>query len=484
MKRIPYIVLIIVALLVVHSLLFFTQSCRLETGVTDGMHITPVDIRPEIQVTDGDIILDKSGLFPILKQNPAKWNEGNRKEVGVDQPEEIFYGESDIRFANCHFTKEFLPYFYSYQTPVIFSLCSFGSSGTYSDTHAPFGFLKLHFQNTITFEQNNFYKDIYFNDCQFDGRLQFAMENNFLDGTCTFMNCLAKSGIKFEKADPADTAKSLQGPTEIEFSEDTVRRCLDFSGYNFKNTALKLTDTWLDSLNLQDITLTEILSLRAGSLQRHYEKKNWAHSAFLRFLLSPYFDEWKERKTALNITGTDIEKISLDYSYFKLYFPKTASANDISALYKQLLDKYSHDGELMNYQAVDIDFHEYQGGIFNKVSHYWWNYGYNKQRIFVWTFLFMLAFATINYFNLSKAIDSYKIDNIQKWINDSGRRSKYHKAKKLLASILYTSGIFFGIKLNFEKLQFSRVGYAVFILIQFLVGLVCTGFIVNLIFSK
>jgi hypothetical protein len=484
MKRIPYIVFILGVLFIIHSLLFFTRSCQQDTGISNTISITPVDIMPEILVNDKDIVMDQSNLFPILKSNPEKWNKGNRKEISLDEPSEVIYGDSSIHFKSCHFAEEFLPYFYTYQTPVIFSLCSFGTPGDYSDAHAPFGFSNVHFQNNVSFEQNTFYRDIYFHECRFDRKLEFAAENTFVQGSCTFMNCAVKSGIQFEKVAGFDTLQSRQAPTELVFSEDTIHGCLDLSGFDFKNTSLIITDTWLDSLNLEDARIKDKLSLRAGSLQDRYKKKVWANSNFLRFFLAPYFDEFERQMTLLNISGTDVEKISLDYSYFKLYFPKKASPNDISALYKQLLDKYSRNGELINYQAVDIDFHRYLGGLFNWISHFWWNYGYTKQRIFFWTILFLFVFTICNYFNLAKALASYKITNIQTWIDNAKSEVKYRKLKSFFASLLYTSGIFFGIKLDFEKLQFSKMGYSVFILFQFLIGLVCTGFIVNLIFSK
>jgi len=150
-----------------------------------------------------------------------------------------------------------------------------------------------------------------------------------------------------------------------------------------------------------------------------------------------------------------------------------------------LLDKYSKNGEIENYKLVDIDYHNFQGGFFNFFSKYWWNYGYSKWLIFIWCLFFIGVFSLINYLLIPKIYYTYPllhINNYHHWVIRHQTFSKKNKKNlRYFTCLIYTCILFFGIKLDLSNLKFYKLSIAIFILFQFTIGLICTGFIIHLI---
>jgi len=374
----------------------------------------------------------------------------------------------------------------------------------------PFEFHKSTFQNFFLLLDTS-EVDINFEECTFKGRCligpnNFKNNKRLLFGGCNFRkgfilgspfnNKFFQEGylMRFGYDDSNDKITQFSNNRintlvnfDIYFNSDTLKGTLDFSHCIFSpGKSIQFDNTFLpDTIDLSYVALTDSIHLTSHEIFPQIKNKSWAKSAFLKFLLQPILDTSESFKCKINLVGTDVNKINLEYKYFNFYFPKGTTDNEITHSYESLLEKFKKDGETYNYELLDIDYHDYQGGLFNFFSKYWWNYGYSKWLIFIWSFLFIFIFTIVNFKNFTTAIICYPIKSIENILPDfkiirPHNQNRLNK-RSIVAASLYTSIVFFGIKLDVENINFKNFNYSLFVLLQFMIGLVCTGFIVHLI---
>ena len=349
-----------------------------------------------------------------------------------------------------------------------------------------FHFESDYFIQSTLFEHNTYETGLHFSICTFEEPLFFRSGNHFprkkdiIFSSCNFMRGIELSALFTPSLFPTE----VDSLSELQFDFGIINHKLSATKMDLKSfQTINFYRMQIDTIDISDSKFTNALTLRQYNVLNKVVEKNWMKNKFFKFLLSPYFDSTTTNKTALNIAGVNPNKLDIDYKFFSLYFNPDADENTKSATFQGLLEKYKANGESANYRAVDIDYRNMQGGFFNFLSRYWWNYGYDKARIVLWSLGFMFLFSLINYFKLKYVILAYKIESIEKWVTDRYQGRPFRGFYAGLASLLYTGALFFGIKLNFEKFDFKKTGYSLIILFQFLLGLVCTGFIINLILS-
>ncbi|HEY9001264.1 MAG TPA: hypothetical protein VIM89_07915 [Mucilaginibacter sp.] len=183
----------------------------------------------------------------------------------------------------------------------------------------------------------------------------------------------------------------------------------------------------------------------------------------------------KEEPTILKFYNTDLTNIEFDYdSRYKLYESPYPELN--RSIYEQLLVKFQNEKKLNSYERVDKEYFQSRHSWFvNELSFIWWDYSYNKWRIIIWTIFFLLLFTLWNYGNWEKLILIYPI---KKSADISASASEYEKIIKIF---VYTSFIFFSIKVDFEKLSFKSTKWLVYFFLQYIIGLICLFFIANAI---
>lgn len=139
--------------------------------------------------------------------------------------------------------------------------------------------------------------------------------------------------------------------------------------------------------------LKDTIHLRREDISNNYVQVWWLKNIFTNFFLAAFFGESQLEKTRINLTGVDISKVDMDYSSFELYFSRQANENEISAVYETLLDKYKINEGSENYRAIEIEYHNHKGDLFNFINRIWWNYEYSNGRIFFWSVAFLLLFS-------------------------------------------------------------------------------------------
>jgi hypothetical protein len=193
----------------------------------------------------------------------------------------------------------------------------------------------------------------------------------------------------------------------------------------------------------------------------------------------------EEKPILVSFKNFDISKVKFDYKHFKLLFSDTISQDEKESLYEALLNNFRSRGQLESYQLADIDYrtvklreHWYTHPlIWLNLS--WWNYGYSKSYIFLWTALFLLIFTPVTYKKLGYLNDEvYTMANIPK-VNDIHR-----KADLWWYSFIYTTSIFFKITLKMENLKFTDKRWTAYIILVYTLGVVCLAYMANFVLQK
>lgn len=196
------------------------------------------------------------------------------------------------------------------------------------------------------------------------------------------------------------------------------------------------------------------------------------------------------KNVTLTFIYTDVKNINFDYNkHLKL---NTIGKNYLgyydawSGLYETLLEKYKHQGKAESLQNVDVEFKQFKynnsiGGKFlNIVDNVWWYYGYRKYYVLLWTFGFIIFFFVINYstWNIMKL--TYPIIS-EKDISFHERQAHSWKIKirKFINVFIFTSFIFFSLKIDFSKISYKSVLGLLSFFSQYIIGLICLFFIVN-----
>jgi len=194
---------------------------------------------------------------------------------------------------------------------------------------------------------------------------------------------------------------------------------------------------------------------------------------------------------------TDIEKFILNYKYFHLrtfdsaeFLMRDEYEKDLATI-KAMQAKYSYSE---GYEKADKELKRYRYGrdhsyFLNWIDSYWWDYGYKKSLIIRNSLILMLMFFVINLFFYHRLIhETYVIDEFvsnDKTIDTRFKKSKFKKyAYKGIYCFLYTGFVFWGVKIDLHKIRFHWILPALYIILQYLVGLVCLAYLANYIISK
>lgn len=116
-----------------------------------------------------------------------------------------------------------------------------------------------------------------------------------------------------------------------------------------------------------------------------------------------------------------------------------------------------------------------------------WNYGYNKSLLIYRLLTAFGFFYLINIFIFNKlAKKVYIIPNISGELTkiQAGTKRKWLSHKYYLMALLYSSIIFFGIKMNVEKFNFKFLFLSFYLFIFYLIGLILLFYTIGIFITK
>ena len=219
-------------------------------------------------------------------------------------------------------------------------------------------------------------------------------------------------------------------------------------------------------------------------------------------------------KCKIDLFNSDISKIRINYVLFQLWFPADKTFEQRMSTYEKLLKKFKDEGFLESYKLLDIEYQDFinkqnKNITLNWFLKHWWNYGYNKEYVLIWSFCIFILFYLLNIFlfnHLQKNVFEVDFAFYPRTVSGEIERKTdsrdFSKPKQvflavnfrvlkafnaftvsLINPLIYTGVIFFGVTISLEKFKkFS--GWAIYIWLIYLVGLFCLAYIFNIIIVK
>ncbi len=336
-------------------------------------------------------------------------------------------------------------------------------------------FTQMVFLDSVEFEKMTSFSSAVFNEGT------EALNASFKD-YCDFTSTTFSKGADF-------TGSKFKELTD--FSGSIFNNTIDFSQVQFPKkssfTSLQLTPT------------TQIIFSGASlpdTMDFSFNTQKLISQIDLTAAIFPDTGDQRDKLHYLILYKTDISQFHLDYFHFRLLIPETIKVPDDSvkhrisddekeSMYEGLLNNFNLHGQKESYRRLDIEYQYFK--YYRKwwtVPVYWayrawWNFGYDKEWVFLWTFFFALLFTTINYFFLEK-LNEY-VFSMDKMPAEYDSLSKH---RKYWYSFVYTSIIFFKVTLNTDKLKFDHIWGTLYVMLIYASGLVCLAYIANFIIQK
>ena len=287
---------------------------------------------------------------------------------------------------------------------------------------------------------------------------------------CTFEGYFALNQISINELNLSNS--NIE--SECEFSETQICKKLLLSNLKLSNKS---------KLVFNDVSLPEYIDL-SNNLMIPYE---------IDLLTATHGGH--NYKTKINLFQSDVSMIRMDYLRFQLCFDSLdneynfygGNMNEaIINVYESLLSNFKIHNQLTSYKLLDIEYQEYLDISFfkwrSKISKLWWNFGYNKEYIFLNMFCIVFLFTIINFFILGYLQDRvYHITNIPNTINSRNNWKKI--VLKLWYSLMYTVTIYFMLSFKIEKLKY-RNPMILYIFAIHVLGLISMAYVANFIIQK
>ncbi|UZR99986.1 pentapeptide repeat-containing protein [Chondrinema litorale] len=444
----------------------------------------------------------------------------------------VQFDSSLTDFANAHFSSQakfggvYFPSLVNFREAKFDSLAYF--SVAYFNSNA--NFIKTQFSSKVEFSQTHFVSLANFHLANFSSLAYFreAIFDSYADFRRTDFSSLAD----FNKADfnnstifGLTTFDSLADFSQAHFSSETY-----FSRSRFSSLAI-FDYTTFDSLaNFKEVNFDSLAYFHKAKFNTitDFSFVTFNSEVDFRSAVLPdtlYFNNVKKIEKEIDFTfsrldpnkkicnidlvDTDISKIKLRYSRFKLIFPDTIYLYEQkSKVYEQLLNVQDKHGFLSGKEKLDKEYQEFKylenpqndkSWVIKSVNHltnfiqkHWWDYGYNKAKIFWWTFIFVAVFSLINWFlfdemnegvyEISYVFRPYKNKEKYLWVKWNYTQYKFNiSLQQVIPAIIYTSLIFFGFRMSVEHVNYKNKAGVAYVYFQFVLGLVCLAYIANFI---
>ena len=246
----------------------------------------------------------------------------------------------------------------------VFNKLTFFSNIQVGNTHK--NRLKKANLSKISFDRAIFKRNVHFNSSTIS---QATFEETKFIKTATFTNTIFKGNISFKGASFGGIAKFTKAI---------------FKGkgkFNFRNVVLP------DTLYFNNVDLSDYNGVIDFS-QARLKKQG--------------------KPCLIYLADTDVSKIRIQYTQFRLYFPPQYDTLPEKKLqvYKRLLARLKSDGLTASVKELDIETKKLQninkgpawfGQIQNIINELWWEFGYNRERILLSATAFLILFWLINF---------------------------------------------------------------------------------------
>ena len=366
-------------------------------------------------------------------------------------------------------------------------------------------FQNVTFFSTADFSRSTFSNDITFMLAKFPKYADF-MHSSFLKGADFHWT-------EFDSV--SDFSHSiLKGKMIFEFANFGENSILNLSNITFDSCIISLSHAYIP--NYIDLSNNPQINGHIDLTQANLNEIKQKKRCFLVEYFQPYIPYDVDNASEMNyinvnLYNTDVSKIRIDYTHFRLWlidtYPKNSEAwfgkyggklnyDQISSIYEQLLKNFQASGQTESYENLEIEYKYFQSqNAYNPksdctviyflkhslwsfwIQDWWWRFGHEKWRIFIHALVFLLLFTTVTFFFLPKLIEVYSVKYIEVY--------PFNKPfKRLWFSIIYTSTIFFPLALKVDNIKTFKSLWMIYITIMFLTGVICVLYIANYIIAN
>lgn len=303
---------------------------------------------------------------------------------------------------------------------------------------------------------------------------------------------------------------SLNGPVVHFFLRDSINRVLlgnDAFGDNYNATSddslkilLKFDSCYIRKLELLDFAFDKNLVVSIGETTQidTVELRGRYNDTICK--LDRFLPPGADGKSCVLTFKKPINRyLVFNYRFFKLD-PASVEAcyledrDAVEFMYENLIEMQRKHGYISGQQQLEIERNElllkHDGSFQLFFSKHWWNYGYDKGRIFKWTMGLFFLFFFINmilgnYFYQNV----YAIKSLEQLFESMSSESFWRGASfYFFGTLLYSMLVFFGIKLDINNFRVNRsirsVAAAIYLYTFYIIGIVCLVFIANYILLK
>ena len=457
-----------------------------------------------------------SAIFRKAKFASLVWFKDSEFASPVDFSDAKFASYAGFSWARFASTSDFSnAKFYS---PTDFSYVKFDSTTDFSGAK---------FESTAYFKVTIFYSRAIFKEVEFVStanflRARFGSPTDFSNAkfssianffrarfasTTDFSNAQFDSTANFSKVRFYSTADfSYAKFYSTDFSRARFFSIANFNSVKFDSSFVSFAGTHFDSL--ANFVFAEFDSLADFSQVKFNFKVDFSAATLPKYLnlseidkilgridLTEAYINPKYDICFINLFGSDVRKIKLRYSGFKLDWPenedllnskngtflsKEDSINWVEEkkleiyntklkIYEDLMDFQKKEGYARSYEILDKEYKRFKytgdfnpfgfwwGGLRMRVHKYWWGYGYDRSPVIRNVILIYLLFSLINTFMLrhltNKVYEAPKIN--EWWIEVQGSKVGIF-IKSIPFSLFYTAQIFFGFKFDVDKLKYKE----------------------------
>lgn len=354
-------------------------------------------------------------------------------------------------------------------------------------------FTNAHFRSKADFEYLYFHSKVFFGGTQFHSKSRFIGTHFYSKASFTMAQFYSNAGFNGSEFHSKSHFNGTIFFSDVDFQYVKFHSRIEFCGAHFKSNA---NFSYLfvkngDEIDFRNTILPDTLFFNKVEIER----------GVIDFTRSKI--DQSRTVCNINLIGTDISKINFRYKRFNLCFPPETDVDIKEGAYERLLNRTKELGYSGSYEKLDKEYQEFQYlsennlwySLINLIEKYWWGYGYDNWRIFVNTIILFVVFVAFNAFNFTKMIMKvYVLDDYKRsYLEHAFGKRKFRRVIKAFSfSILYTSLIFFGLKFSLDKLRYSELMKSglisrlllFYFFFMYTVGLVCLGFIANVIIAN
>jgi hypothetical protein len=448
----------------------------------------------------------------------------------ADFSKAIFAGKANFNGASFKYYVFFVNA--GFKSPANFDSTKFEKQVSFRDSKFSDSvfFLNSKFEGLAFFKRDTFQKAVYFQgdtvqkDLSFSGS-EFKNGINFYGSTLQRNVDLYAAEIQkilvFSNSSTSDSTKFYfdytKLPDLINFANvSNIHRDIDFTAANFSRSKLYgATERRWHYINLFDSDISKIKidyehfrlcffsgtsgidneDIAMGNIIKdnndytiEVNNKKISRSDPRLFGLLLKIDAFRDYLIQVFPTAKLTDTVVRDYVEYCLSrggFPQALSRDEVLSTYEKVLKNFELNGQMESYEALDIEYRDFEHGGWFNINHIWNRYGYNKEWIFYWSAGFLLLFTLITSFfivDFNQKIKNngvYYLENIT--LDHPGE--KFFILKRFIHSFVYTASVFFLLGLKIENLNFRRSG-VIYILLVYSTGILCLGYIANFVLAK